>query len=150
MRPSSRLDLVAFTFEGTRKGVRTVHHPSGDRSDLHERHIEAATTVYGQVILTMAVRQPMRWLPVVRNWFVRIRAGIFNWKECRWDAPSLARVWSATLPPESIFPGSAPPPHVIAGAANYVVVKLRPAGRIFGRVFDAQGNIVRNMRVAIP
>ncbi len=40
--------------------------------------------------------------------------------------------------------------NIIAGTANYVVVKLRPAGRIFGRVFDAQGTARPGIRVAIP
>lgn len=39
---------------------------------------------------------------------------------------------------------------VVPGAANYVDVSLRAAGRIFGRVLDAQGGTIRNVNVAIP
>src|SRR6185436_7976378 len=40
--------------------------------------------------------------------------------------------------------------NVVAGVDNRVVVRLRPAGRIIGRVLDAFGQPVPNARVAIP
>src|SRR6185369_15068144 len=40
--------------------------------------------------------------------------------------------------------------NVVAGVDNFVVVRLRPAGRIVGRVLDALGAPVPNPRVVIP
>src|SRR5262249_19070181 len=40
--------------------------------------------------------------------------------------------------------------NVVAGIDSFVVVRLRPAGRIVGRVVDALGKPVPNTRVAIP
>ena len=40
--------------------------------------------------------------------------------------------------------------NVVAGVDNFVVVRLRPAGRIVGRVLDALGAPVPNPRVCIP
>src|SRR6185369_6536006 len=40
--------------------------------------------------------------------------------------------------------------NVVAGLDNFAVIRLQPAGRITGRVLDALGQPVPNVRVAIP
>jgi hypothetical protein len=40
--------------------------------------------------------------------------------------------------------------NVVAGANNYVVVKLRSAGRVFGKVTNLEGQPIGGIRVAIP
>lgn len=149
--PIRTLDLVAINFDGTRKGVRTDINPSGDAPTFINITLEAATTVYGQVVYddgrpatnalvaggSALVRTDSRGnfqlegVPVGRS---TISAGVERDPAAGIDWPRLGST----------------PANIIAGAANHVVVKLRSSGRIFGKVYDAQGNIQRGIRVAIP
>ena len=63
-----------------------------------------------------------------------ISAGIERNPSAGWDFP---RVGSAHI-------------NVLSGADNFVVIRFEPLGRIMGRVFDAWGQPVPNVRVAAP
>ena len=149
--PIQNFDIVAVTFDGTRKGVRTGIIPVGNQIVYANVTLQAATTVSGRVQFDDG-RPATNALVAGGAALVRSDAnGNFQLE----GVPVGHATISAGLerdPAAGIdFPrlGSTSA-NIIAGAANYVVVKLRPAGRIFGKVFDGQGNVVPNVRVAIP
>ena len=149
--PIQTLDVVAVTFDGTRKGVRKGIAPVANATTYANVALEAATTVSGLVTFddgrpatnalvaggVALVRTDvngdfqLQGVPVGN---ATISAGLERNPAAGIDFPRLGS--TSTL--------------IVAGEANYVVVKLRPAGRIFGKVFDAQGNPQPGIRVAIP
>ena len=149
--PIKQLDVVAVTFDGTRQGVRLGVTPVANQITYANVTLQAATTVFGQVQFDDG-RPATNALVAGGVTLVRSDAnGNFQLQ----GVPVGSATISAGLernPAAGIdFPrlGSTIAT-VIAGQANYVVVKLRPAGRIFGKVFDAQGNPQPGIRVAIP
>jgi hypothetical protein len=149
--PIRRLDVVAVTFDGTRKGVRSGIVPNANSITYANVTLEAATTVYGQV--TFDDGRPAT-NALVAGGIALVRSDV-NGNFQLQGVPVGSAIISAGLernPAAGInFPrlGSSSA-NIVEGEANYVVVKLRPAGRIFGKVFDAQGNIQPGIRVAIP
>lgn len=149
--PLQQFDIVAVTFDGLRKGIRTSITPVGNQTIYENITLQAATTVSGRVQFDDG-RPATNALVAGGAVLVRSDAnGNFQLT----GVPVGGSVISAGLernPAAGIaFPrlGSTTA-NIIAGAANYVVVKLRPAGRIFGKVFDAQGNLQPGIKVAIP
>lgn len=149
--PIQKLDVVAVTFDGTRQGARLGITPVANQITYANVTLQAATTVFGQVQFDDG-RPATNALVAGGAALVRSDAnGNFQLQ----GVPVGSATISAGLernPAAGIdFPrlGSTSTT-IIAGQANYVVVKLRPAGRIFGKVFDAQGNPQPNIRVAIP
>ncbi|MGH7972597.1 MAG: hypothetical protein ACREIC_28110, partial [Limisphaerales bacterium] len=149
--PIKTVDIVAVTFDGTRKGVRQRINPVANTVTFANVTLEAATTVSGQVTFDDG-RPATNALVAGGIALVRSDAnGNFQLQ----GVPVGSAAISAGLerdPAAGIeFPrlGSTSTT-IVAGEANYVVVKLRAAGRIFGKVFDAQGNIQPGIRVAIP
>jgi len=144
-------DLVAVTFDGQRKGLRLSITPmAGLVTDVNIT-LESVTRVFGRVQFDDG-RPAANALVAGGVALVRADAnGNFELE----GVPVGWRIISAGLernPAAGIdFPrlGSTHA-HIVAGAANYVVVKLRAAGRIFGKVVNAQGQPVPNIRVAIP
>lgn len=149
--PINPYDIVAVTFDGTRKGIRAGITPIGNQTVYDNITLQAATTVFGRVQFDDG-RPATNAL--VAGGAMLVRSDV-NGNFQLTGVPVGGSIISAGLernPAAGIdFPrlGSAGV-NIIAGAANYVVVKLRPAGRIFGKVFDAQGNLQPNIRVAIP
>ncbi len=149
--PINPYDIVAVTFDGTRKGVRSGITPIGNQTVYDNITLQAATTVFGRVQFDDG-RPATNAL--VAGGAMLVRSDV-NGNFQLTGVPVGGSIISAGLernPAAGIdFPrlGSASA-NIIAGAANYVVVKLRPAGRIFGKVFDAQGNLQPGIRVAIP
>lgn len=149
--PIQSIDVVAATFDGTRLGARKGITPVASQATYVNVTLQAATTVFGQVqfddgapatnalvagglVLVRTDSHGNFQLQGVPVGTAIISAGLERNPAAGIDFPRLGST-SATI---------------IPGAANYVVVKLRPAGRIYGRVYDAQGNPQPNIRVAIP
>ena len=149
--PVSSFDIVAVTFDGTRKGVRLAITPTANTITYANVTLEAATRVFGRVQFADGRAAPNA---LVAGGSALVRSDVNGNFELE-GVPVGSRNISAGLerdPAAGIaFPrlGSAGV-NVIAGQDNYVVVKLRAAGRIFGRVLNARGQPVSNIRVAIP
>ena len=149
--PIQKLDLVAVTFDGKRKGVRREITPSPNTVSYINITLENVTRVYGRVQFDDGRPAPNA---LVAGGVALVRSDALGNFELE-GVPVGRRTISAGLernPAAGIdFTrlGSAAV-NVIAGQNNYVVVKLRPAGRIFGKVLNAQGQPVPNVRVAIP
>jgi hypothetical protein len=149
--PIRSLDVVAVNFDRTRKGVRKGIIPTANSPNYVNVTLQAATTVFGQVTFDDG-RPATNALVAGGIALVRTDAnGNFQLQ----GVPVGNSTISAGLerdPAAGIeFPrlGSTSA-NIVEGQANYIVVKLRPAGRIFGKVFDAQGNVQSGIRVAIP
>jgi hypothetical protein len=149
--PIQTIDIVAVTFDGTRKGVRTGINPVANSITYANVTLQAATTVSGQV--TFDNGAPATNALVAGG--VALARTDANGNFQLQGVPVGSATISAGLernPAAGIdFPrlGSTTA-NIVAGEANYVVVKLRPAGRIFGQVFDAQGKPQPGIEVAIP
>jgi hypothetical protein len=149
--PLRSYDLVAVTFDGRRKGVRHNITPALGQTVFASITLEDITRVYGRVQYEDGRPAPNA---LVAGGIALVRADANGNFELE-GVPVGSRQISAGLernPSAGIdFPrlGSASV-NVIAGQDNYVVVKLRSAGRIFGKVVDAQGTPMAGVRVAIP
>lgn len=149
--PVKSYDLVAVTFDGKRKGVRRAVTPVDGTVIYANITLENITRVYGRVQFDDGRPAPNA---LVAGGVALVRSDALGNFELE-GVPVGRRTISAGLernPAAGIdFPrlGSASMT-VIAGADNYVVVKLRPAGRIFGKVVNANGQPMPRVRVAIP
>ncbi len=144
-------DLVAVTFDGSRKGERSGITPVANAVTYANITLEAATSVYGRVQFANGL-PATNALVAGGSQLVRSDAnGNFQLN----GVPVGNRTFSAGVeanPALGInFPrlGSASA-NIVEGQANYVVITLRPAGEIYGRVFDADGDPVPNIEVGIP
>jgi len=149
--PIQTVDIGAVTFDGTRSGVRLGVNPVANVVTYANVTLQAATTVSGQVTFDNGDPAPnalvaggvalvttdangnfqLQGVPVG---LATISAGIEANPAAGIDFPRLGSTSTTIVP----------------GEANYVVVKLAPAGRIYGQVFDAQGNPQSGVEVAIP
>ena len=149
--PVRAFDIVAVTFDGTRKGERLGITPTANGTTIANVTLDAATTVFGQVqfddgspVTNALVAGGITLVTTDANGNFQLQG-----------VPVGSQIISAGLqanPAAGIdFTrlGSASV-NVIAGQANYAVIKLNAAGAIYGKVFDAQGNPVPNIEVAIP
>ncbi len=149
--PAREFDVVAVSFDGQRKGVRQRFTVMPNSTSVVNVSLEATTLVFGRVQFDDGRPAPnalvaggltlvrtdengnftLEGVPVGRR---QISAGVERNPAAGIDFP---RLGSADV-------------NVIAGAANFVVVKLRPAGRIFGKVTDLNGKGIGGIRVAVP
>jgi hypothetical protein len=149
--PSGVYDVAAVSFDGQRKGDRRNIQVSAASATQVSITLNGRTTVSGRVEFFNGVPAPNA---LVAGGDAIVRAdgnGLFTLT----GVPTGQRTISAGLerdPANGIdFPrlGSATL-NVLAGIDNFAVIRLRPAGRITGRVLDALGLPVPNARVAIP
>jgi len=149
--PAQIFDIVAISQDGRRKGVRAGYAVLADALSVANLALEATTQLFGRVQFedgrpaanalvaggVTLVRTDgqgnftLEGVPVGNR---QISAGVERDPTAGIDFP---RLGSASV-------------NVVAGANNYVVVKLRAAGRIFGRVTDLNGGGIGGIRVAIP
>ena len=149
--PGGTYDLGAVSFDGLRKGDRRGIQTSLALDTQVAITLNGRTTVSGRVeffnglpatnalvaggdTLVRTDSQGLFTLTGVPTGQRTISAGLEKNPAAGID---FTRLGSASL-------------NVIAGVDNFVVVRLRPAGRITGRVLDALGSPVPNVRVAIP
>src|SRR5205085_6292044 len=149
--PAGTYDLAAVSFDGLRKGDRRGIQASATQATDVSITLNGRTTVSGRVEFFNGV-PATNALVAGGDTIVRTDSqGLFTLT----GVPIGQRTISAGLEPNPAagidFPrlGSASL-NVIAGVDNFVVVRLRPAGRIAGRVLDAIGQPVANTRIAIP
>ncbi len=149
--PARSYDVVAVSFDGQRKGVREAISASAGSVTFVNVTLEDVTRVFGRVQFDDGQPAPNALVAGGQTLARTDDQGAFILE----GVPVGRRMISAGLErgshPRAPFPrlGSTSA-EIIAGADNYVIVKLRPAGRIFGKVRDFLGNIVPNIRVAIP
>ncbi|MBN8246992.1 MAG: carboxypeptidase regulatory-like domain-containing protein, partial [Verrucomicrobia bacterium] len=149
--PARQFDIVAISQDGRRKGVRSDYTIEADALSVANLSLEATTRLFGRVQFEDGRPAPnalvagglalartdaqgnfvLEGVPVGSR---QISAGVERDPAAGIDFP---RLGSATV-------------HVVAGADNYAVVKLRAAGRIFGRITDLNGGGIGGIRVAIP
>ena len=149
--PVDTWDLVAVSFDGKRKGERRdIQAVDGDTTQVN-LSLQGRATVVGRVENSIGEPVPNA---LVAGGEVLVRTdtnGFFT----ATGVPTGKRTINAGLerdPENGIdFPrlGSASL-DVLPGIENSVVVRLVPAGRIVGRVLDLNGEVVPNVRVAIP
>jgi hypothetical protein len=149
--PARVFDVVAISFDGRRKGARVNYPVQADTLSVVNLSLEATTQLFGRVQFDDG-RPAANALVAGGLALVRTDAqGNFALE----GVPLGRRTISAGVerdPAAGIdFPrlGSADV-NVVAGANNYLVVKLRAAGRIYGRVTDLNGAGIGGIRVAIP
>jgi hypothetical protein len=150
--PARAIDVVAVSADGRRKGVRREINVLPDVLTYVNVFLEDVTRVFVQVQFDDGQRVPnaavaggdvlrrtdangvveLTGVPVGRRTF---SAGIEKGGHPR--AADFARLGSETA-------------DIIGGSENFVIVRLRPAGRIFGRVTDANGTPQGGINVAIP
>ncbi|HYG24635.1 MAG TPA: Ig-like domain-containing protein [Verrucomicrobiae bacterium] len=149
--PARAFDIVAVSFDGQRKGVRRNFVVAPNSVSVANISLEATTVVFGRVQFDDGRPAPDA---LVAGGLTLVRAdanGNFKLEGVpvgqRQISGGLERNPSAGID----FPrlGSAQV-NVIAGAENYVVIKLRAAGRVYGRVTDLNGKGIPGVRVAIP
>ncbi|MCW5558854.1 MAG: carboxypeptidase regulatory-like domain-containing protein, partial [Verrucomicrobiae bacterium] len=149
--PVRDFDVVAVSFDGKRKGVRLNYRVTAGGLSVVNVALEATTQLFGRVQYEDGRPAPNA---LVAGGLTLVRtdaSGNFALE----GVPVGNRTISAGVerdPAVGIeFPrlGSASV-NVIAGAENYVVVRLRAAGKIFGRVTDLEGAGIGGIRVAIP
>lgn len=149
--PARTYDVVAVSLDGRRKGDRLDVVASSGAPTQITIALQSTAVVVGRV--ENSVGEPVtNALVAGGDIIVRTGAdGLFRMT----GVPTGLRTISAGLernPAAGIdFPrfGNAAL-NVVSGIENYVIVRLRPAGRIVGRVLDANGNHVPNTRVALP
>ncbi|HAV63462.1 MAG TPA: hypothetical protein DCY13_13980, partial [Verrucomicrobiales bacterium] len=149
--PAQNYDVVAVSFDGRRKGLREMIAVSAGAVSFVNVTLEDVTRVFGRVQFDDG--RPAANALVAGGAVLARADGNGNFTLD--GVPVGRRTISAGLernPAAGIaFPRlGSQPVDVVAGTDNFVVVKLRPAGRIFGRVRDAVGNPVPRIRVAIP
>jgi hypothetical protein len=144
-------DVVAVSFDGQRKGDRRDIGTSPNGIAQLNLTLQDFATVIGRVENSTGQAVPNA-LVAGGEMLVRSDAnGLFTLT----GVPTGQRTISAGLernPEVGIdFPrlGSANVT-IVSGMDNFIVVRLNPAGRIVGRVLDAEGNPVPGVRVAIP
>ena len=149
--PAGKWDIVAVTFDGRRKALRLGYSVIADATLVANLTLESTTQLLGRVQFEDG-RPAANALVAGGLSLVRTdAAGNFALE----GVPVGNRIISAGVernPEAGIdFPrlGSAAV-QVVAGANNYVVVKLRAVGRIYGKVIDLKGAGVGGVRVAIP
>ncbi|MFM1943956.1 MAG: hypothetical protein RI897_2938 [Verrucomicrobiota bacterium] len=149
--PANSYSVVAVSLDGKRKGVRESIDASPGVIAYVNIPLQSVTRVYGKVQFADG-RPAVNAL--VGGGEVLVRTDGLG----RFELPGVPvgeRVLSAGLerdPSAGLdFPRlGSQRATIIAGTDNYVLITLRPAGRIYGRVFDAIGNPVPGVRVAIP
>lgn len=149
--PAGTYDVAAVSFDGKRKGDRRSIGASPGLETQVSISLNGRTTVSGRVEFSTGIAatnalvaggdsivrtdaQGLFTLSGVPTGRRTISAGVERDPEAGIDFP---RLGSASL-------------EVVDGLDNFIVVRLRPAGRIVGRVLDALGQPVPNTRVAIP
>ncbi|MFO1460689.1 MAG: LamG-like jellyroll fold domain-containing protein [Verrucomicrobiota bacterium] len=149
--PAGKWDIVAITFDGRRKALRLGYSVIADATLVANLTLESTTQLLGRVQFEDG-RPAANALVAGGLTLVRTDAtGNFTLE----GVPVGNRVISAGVernPDAGIdFPrlGSAAV-QVVPGANNYVVVKLRAVGRIYGKVIDLKGAGIGGVRVAIP
>ncbi|MGA2656274.1 MAG: LamG-like jellyroll fold domain-containing protein [Verrucomicrobiota bacterium] len=149
--PVKAFDIVAVTFDGTRKGERLNITPSPDAVTTANVTLDAATTVFGQVqfadgspVANALVAGGIALVTTDTNGNFQLQGVPVGSQTI---SAGLQANPAAGIPFTRLGSGSV---NVIAGQNNYVVVQLNAAGAIYGKVFDAKGNPVPNVRVAIP
>jgi hypothetical protein len=149
--PADVYDPIALSVDGRRLGERRgINAPQGQTNQVNMT-LPGTAVVVGRVENATGAPVPNA-LVAGGEAVVRTDAhGLFRLT----GVPSGARTISAGLERNEAagihFPrlGSAGL-EVISGIENFVVVRLRPAGSIIGRVLDAAGHPVPNVRVAMP
>ena len=149
--PAGIYDLAAVSFDGQRKGDRRNVQASQNVNTLINISLNGRTTVSGRVeffngtpatnalvaggdTIVRTDNNGLFTLTGVPTGISTISAGVERDPSAGIDFP---RLGSASM-------------NVLAGVDNFIVVRLRPAGRIEGRVLDALGQPVPNVQVAIP
>ncbi|MDH7501179.1 MAG: Ig-like domain-containing protein, partial [Verrucomicrobiota bacterium] len=149
--PVGRYDVVALSFDGRRKGMRLGYFVQPNTVAVVDLALEGTTRIFGRVqfedgrpaagalvagglTLVRADDQGGFVLEGVPTGLRTISAGLERNPAAGIDFP---RLGSASL-------------NVVNGVDNYVVVRLRAAGRIYGRVLDVRGAPIGGIRVAIP
>jgi hypothetical protein len=149
--PVNTYDLVAISADGKRKGERRDVIAVAGAVNTVNLTLQARATVTGRV-------ETITGFPVANalvgggEALVRTNAsGLFTLTGVPTGQRTIAAALERDEQADIEFPrtGSATV-NVVPGADNFVIVPLTPAGRIFGRVLDADGNPVPNADVAIP
>lgn len=149
--PARPFDIVAISFDGRRKGTRIQYPVATAVTSVANLSLEATTQLLGRVQFEDG-RPAANAL--VAGGLALVRTDV-NGNFSLEGVPVGNRQISAGVerdPAAGIdFPrlGSAMV-NVVAGANNFVVVKLRAAGRVYGKVTDLNGAGIPNIRVAIP
>jgi hypothetical protein len=149
--PAQTFDVVAITFDGRRKGVRRGFSVPVGATAVVNVSLESTTRLFGRVQFEDG-RPASNALVAGGVSLVRTDAqGNFVLE----GVPVGNRTISAGLerdPAAGIdFPRlGSERASVVAGADNYVVVRLRSAGRLFGRALNLNGDPIPGIRVAIP
>ncbi|MDB6037199.1 MAG: LamG domain protein jellyroll fold domain protein, partial [Verrucomicrobiales bacterium] len=149
--PAAVYDVAAVSFDGQRKGDRRGVQTSPALDTQISITLNGRTTVSGRVEFFNGA-PATNALVAGGDTIVRTDSrGIFTLS----GVPTGNRTISAGVERNPLagidFPrlGSAQV-NVVAGLDNFAVIRLRPAGRITGRVLDAIGQPVPGTRVAIP
>jgi hypothetical protein len=149
--PAGTYDVAAVSFDGQRKGDRRKVQASLTVDTFVNISLNGRTTVSGRVEFFNGL-PATNALVAGGDTIVRTDSrGVFTLT----GVPTGRRTISAGVernPAAGIdFPrlGSASL-DVIGGLDNFAVIRLRPAGRIAGRVLDAAGQPIPNTRIAIP
>lgn len=144
-------DVIAVSFDGKRKGVRSPITLQAGQTTVVHISLEATTRVLGRVQFDDGRPAPNA---LVAGGEVLVRTdanGYFTLE----GVPLGARPFSAGLERNLAegrdFPklGSATI-NVLPGVDNFVVIKFSAAGRIFGKVTDVNGKAKTGIKVAIP
>jgi hypothetical protein len=149
--PTATWDVAAVTFDGSRQGSRENIQVVANQPTYVNITLQTATTVFGQVqfdngeaVSNALVAGGIALVTTDTN-------GNFQLQGVPVGSSTISAGLQAN--PAAGIPftrlGSAQV-NVVPGDANYVVVKLDAAGRIYGTVFDAQGNPQPNIEVAVP
>ncbi|MGO9201638.1 MAG: LamG-like jellyroll fold domain-containing protein [Limisphaerales bacterium] len=149
--PIQVIDVAAVTFDGTRMGVHPGVSPVANTITYANVTLQAATTVSGQVTFDNGDPAPNALVAGGVALVTTDANGNFQLQGVPVGnatiSAGLAANPAAGIPFTRLGSASA---NIVAGEANYVVVKLSAAGQIFGQVFDAQGKVQPNVEVAIP
>ncbi len=149
--PISTWDIAAVTFDRTRQGVRQGVIPMANQPTYVNITLQTATSVFGQVQYDDGQPVPGALVAGGIALVTTDTNGDFVLQGVPVGNASISAGLQAN--PAAGIPftrlGSAQVT-VIPGTANYVVVKLNAAGRLYGTVYDSQGNTQPNIEVDIP
>lgn len=149
--PSGIWDLVAVSQDGRRQGERRGVQSSAATVSRATLVLQGRVTVRGRVEFADGRPAPFALVAGGEGIVRADAAGFFTLP----GVPTGSRSIEAGLEknPDAGIDftrlGSAGV-NVVAGVESFVVVKLRPAGRVVGRVVDAAGRPMPHVRVAIP